>query len=81
MEKIKFAMGANVKSMEVGGLGLHGQAVEVIAKCQETECVTIQHLPMEDQNVWAKVKKIKFALKVNAKSMEDGEAGLLGLFV
>ena len=81
MEKIKFAMGANVKSMEVGGLGLLGQAVEVIAKCQDIDCVTIQHLPMEDLTVWVKVKKIKLAQKENVKLMEDGEAGLLGLFV
>ena len=81
MEKKKFAMGANVKSMEVGGLGLHGQAVEVIARCQDQEVVTILHLPMEGLTVWVKVKKIKLALKVNAKSMEGGEVGHLGLFV
>ena len=79
--KTKAVLEDYARSMEDGEVGHLGQAVEVIVRCQDLEVVTIQHLPMEDLNVWVEVKKIKLALKVNAKSMEGGEAGLLGLFV
>merc|ERR1719450_509590 len=70
MKKTNLAQEEDAKSMEVGVLGLHGQAVEMIARCHDREVVTIQHLPMEDLTVWVKVKKIKLALKVKVKKIK-----------
>ena len=49
--------------MDTGEAGHHGPAVEVTAKCQEPDCVTIQLLRMEALNVHTVVKRKECAVE------------------
>ena len=67
--------------MEVGGNGHLGLVVKVIVKCQDLEVVTILLLQMVVLTVLATMKKTNLAQEEDAKSMEVGQVGHLGLVV
>ena len=64
--------------MAVGVTGHLGQLVKLIARCQDTETVTIHIQKMEDLTVRVAIKREKIALEEDVKLMEVGEVGNLG---
>ena len=65
-----------------GEVGLPGPLVEVIARSQEPEVVTIRHQQMVEMFVLVLVKKVHHVLEVSVhQEMVHGEVGLLGPLV
>ena len=79
IKRINIVNVENVKLMDTGEVGHHGQAVEVIVRNQDPEAAIIQILQMEDLIVWVIEKRNSLALEKTVWLMEVGESGLLGL--
>ena len=68
----------DVKLMELGVTGHLGQVVKVIARCQDTETVTIQIQKMEDLTVRENIWRKKIVTEEDVKLMEVGDVGPFG---
>jgi len=80
-KKTNLAQEEDAKSMEVGQVGHPGLYVEVIVKSQDLENVQIQLLLMEVLTAMVAVLIRNLAQEDNAKLMEVGQVGHLGLVV
>jgi len=81
MKKTNLAQEEDARSMEVGQVGNPGLFVEVLVRCGGLEVVIIHLLKMMDLIAMVTTWKTKFVLEANARLMEVGQLGHLGLVV